>query len=48
VAFLKKSNQYNQTLLGSKEAVEPSQGWSEEKDSTWVKYMSVSAKGLNT
>ncbi len=48
VAFLIKSNQYNQTQLDSNEGVEPSQGWSEEMDSTWVKYMSVTAKGLNT
>ncbi len=48
VAFLMKSNQYNQTQLDSNEGVEPSQGWSEEMDSTWVKYMSVTAKGLNT
>ncbi len=48
VAFLIKSNQYNQTQLDSDEGVEPSQGWSEEMDSTWVKYMSVTAKGLNT
>ncbi len=48
VAFLIKSNQYNQTQLDSNECVEPSQGWSEEMDSTWVKYMSVTAKGLNT
>ncbi len=48
VAFLIKSNQYNQTQLDSKEGVEPSQGWSEKMDSTWVKYMSVTAKGLNT
>ncbi len=48
VAFLFKSNQYNQTQLDSNEGVEPSQGWSEEMDSTWVKYMSVTAKGLNT
>ncbi len=47
-AFLIKSNQYNQTQLDSNEGVEPSQGWSEEMDSTWVKYMSVTAKGLNT
>ncbi len=46
VAFLIKSNQYNQTQLDSNEGVEPSQGWSEEMDSTWVKYMSVTAKGL--
>ncbi len=38
VAFLIKSNQYNQTQLDSNEGVEPSQGWSEEMDSTWVKY----------
>ncbi len=48
VAFLIKSNQYNQTQLDSNEGVEPSQGWSEEMDSTRVKYMSVTAKGLNT
>ncbi len=48
VAFLIKSNQYNQTQLDSNEGVDPSQGWSEEMDSTWVKYMSVTAKGLNT
>ncbi len=48
VAFLIKSNQYNQTQLDTNEGVEPSQGWSEEIDSTWVKYMSVTAKGLNT
>ncbi len=48
VAFLIKSDQYNQTQLDSNEGVEPSQGWSEEMDSTWVKYMSVTAKGLNT
>ncbi len=48
VAFLIKSSQYNQTQLDSNEGVEPSQGWSEEMDSTWVKYMSVTAKGLNT
>ncbi len=48
VAFLIKSNQYNQTQLDSNEGVEPSQGWSEEMDSTWVKYISVTAKGLNT
>ncbi len=48
VAFLIKSNQYNQTQLDSNEGVEPSQGWSEEMDSTGVKYMSVTAKGLNT
>ncbi len=48
VAFLIKSNQYNQTQLDSNEGVEPSLGWSEEMDSTWVKYMSVTAKGLNT
>ncbi len=48
VAFLIKFNQYNQTQLDSNEGVEPSQGWSEEMDSTWVKYMSVTAKGLNT
>ncbi len=48
VSFLIKSNQYNQTQLDSNEGVEPSQGWSEEMDSTWVKYMSVTAKGLNT
>ncbi len=48
VAFLIKSNHYNQTQLDSNEGVEPSQGWSEEMDSTWVKYMSVTAKGLNT
>ncbi len=48
VAFLIKSNQYNQTQLDSNEGVEPSQGWSEEMNSTWVKYMSVTAKGLNT
>ncbi len=48
VAFLIKSNQYNQTQLDSNEGAEPSQGWSEEMDSTWVKYMSVTAKGLNT
>ncbi len=48
VAFLIKSNQCNQTQLDSNEGVEPSQGWSEEMDSTWVKYMSVTAKGLNT
>ncbi len=36
VAFLIKSNQYNQTQLDSNEGVEPSQGWSEEMDSTWV------------
>ncbi len=48
VAFLIMSNQYNQTQLDSNEGVEPSQGWSEEMDSTWVKYMSVTAKGLNT
>ncbi len=48
VAFLIKSNQYNQTQLDSNKGVEPSQGWSEEMDSTWVKYMSVTAKGLNT
>ncbi len=48
VAFLIKSNRYNQTQLDSNEGVEPSQGWSEEMDSTWVKYMSVTAKGLNT
>ncbi len=48
VAFLIKSNQYNQTQLDSNEGVEPSQGWSEEMDSTWVKYMSVTAKGMNT
>ncbi len=35
VAFLIKSNQ---TQLDSNECVEPSQGWSEEMDSTWVKY----------
>ncbi len=34
VAFLIKSNQYNQTQLDSNEGVEPSQGWSEEMDST--------------
>ncbi len=44
VAFLIKSNQYNQTQLDSNEGVEPSQGWSEEMDSTWVKYMSVTAR----
>ncbi len=38
VAFLIKSNQYNQTQLDS-DGVESSQGWSEEMDSTWVKYM---------
>ncbi len=43
VAFLIKSNQYNQTQLDSNEGVEPSQGWSEEMDSTWIKYMSVTA-----
>ncbi len=48
VAFLINSNQYNQTQLDSNEGVEPSQGWWEEMDSTWVKYMSVTAKGLNT
>ncbi len=48
VAFLNKSNQYNQTQLDSNEGVEPSQGWSEKMDSTWVKYMTVTAKGLNT
>ncbi len=30
VAFLIKSNQYNQTQLDSNEGVEPSQGWSEK------------------
>ncbi len=48
VAFLIESNQYNQTQLDSNEGVEPSQGWSEEMDRTWVKYMSVTAKGLRT
>ncbi len=48
VAFLIKSNQYNQTQPDSNEVVEPFQGWSEEMDSTWVKYMSITAKGLNT
>ncbi len=48
VAFLITSNQYNQTQLDSNEGVEPSQGWSEEMNSTRVKYMSVTAKGLNT
>ncbi len=43
VAFLIKSNQYNQTQLDSNEGVRPSQGWSEEMDSTWVN-MSVTAK----
>ncbi len=41
VAFLIKSNQYNQTQLDSNEGVEPSQGWSEEMDSTWVKYINI-------
>ncbi len=45
MAFLIKSHQYNQTQLDSNEGVEPSQGWSEEMDSTWVKYMSVHSKG---
>ncbi len=40
VAFLIKSNQYNQTQLDSNEGVETSQGWSEEMDSTWVKWVS--------
>ncbi len=44
VAFLIKSNQYNQTQLDSNEGVEPSQGWSEEMDSTWVNYMSVTQR----
>ncbi len=35
-------------VLSIHEGVETSQGWSEEMDSTWVKYMSVTAKGLNT
>ncbi len=48
VAFLIKSNQCNQTQLDSNEGVDPSQRWSEEMDSTWVKYMSVTARGLNT
>lgn len=39
---------YEQWIMDSNEGVELSQELSEEMDSTWVKYLSVTAKSLNT